>query len=254
MQETIKKSGKFQFLEVGEGKPILILHGLMGGLSNFQGVTDYFPSKGYKVIIPMLPIYDLPLLKTNVKEFAKYVNQFISHLGLTDVTLLGNSLGGHIGLLVSLLYPKNIKGLIITGSSGLYENSMGESYPKREDKGYMRKKCEEVFYDPKVATDEVVDEVFETVNDRKKLVKILTIAKSAIRHNMSKDLPKIKIPTAIIWGENDIVTPPEVGQDFNRLLPNSTLFWIKECGHAPMMEHPNQFNVHMEKWLSTNSN
>ena len=106
MQETIKKSGKFQFLEVGEGKPILILHGLMGGLSNFQGVTDYFPSKGYKVIIPMLPIYDLPLLKTNVKEFAKYVNQFISHLGLTDVTLLGNSLGGHIGLLVSLLYPK----------------------------------------------------------------------------------------------------------------------------------------------------
>ncbi|MGB1942220.1 MAG: alpha/beta fold hydrolase, partial [Flavobacteriaceae bacterium] len=156
--------------------------------------------------------------------------------------------------LVSLMYPKNIRGLIITGSSGLYENSMGESYPKREDKGYMRKKCEEVFYDPKVATDEVVDEVFETVNDRKKLVKILTIAKSAIRHNMSKDLPKIKIPTAIIWGENDIVTPPEVGRDFNRLLPNSTLFWIKECGHAPMMEHPNQFNVHMEKWLSANSN
>ena len=168
--------------------------------------------------------------------------------------MVGNSLGGHIGLLVSLLYPKNIKGLIITGSSGLYENSMGESYPKREDKEYMRKKCEEVFYDPKVATDDVVDEVFETVNDRKKLVKILTIAKSAIRHNMSKDLPKIKIPTAIIWGKNDIVTPPEVGHDFNRLLPNSTIFWIEECGHAPMMEHPNLFNVHMEKWLSTNSN
>ena len=151
MKETIKKSGKYQFLEVGEGKSIVILHGLMGGLSNFQGVTDYFPSKGYKVLIPMLPIYDLPLLKTNVKEFAKYVHQFILHLGLTDVTLLGNSLGGHIGLLVSLLYPKNIRGLIITGSSGLYENSMGESYPKREDKEYMRKKCEEVFYDPEIA-------------------------------------------------------------------------------------------------------
>ena len=127
----------------------------MGGLSNFQGVTDHFPNKGYRVIIPMLPIYDLPLLKTNVKEFANYVNQFIFHLNLSEVTLLGNSLGGHIGLLVSLLYPKNIKGLIITGSSGLYENSMGESYPKREDKDYMTRKCQEVFYDPKVATDEV---------------------------------------------------------------------------------------------------
>jgi len=254
MKQTIKTSGKFKFLEVGTGKPIVILHGLMGGLSNFQGVTDYFPDKGYRVIIPMLPIYDLPLLKTNVKEFAKYVNQFISHLNLSEVTLLGNSLGGHIGLLVSLLYPKNIKGLIITGSSGLYENSMGESYPKREDKNYMTRKCQEVFFDPKVATDEIIDEVFETVNNRKKLVKILAIAKSAIRHNMAKDLPKIQIPTAIIWGKNDIVTPPEVGHDFDRLLPNSSLFWIEKCGHAPMMEHPDLFNIHMETWLNSHYN
>lgn len=254
MKEQVITSGKFKYLEVGSGKPIVILHGLMGSLSNFQGVTDYFPKEGYKVIIPMLPIYDLPLLKTNVKQFAQYVNSFIDHLELSDVILLGNSLGGHIGLLVSLLFPEKIKGLIITGSSGLYENSMGESYPKREDRGYMTRKCQEVFYDPKVATDEIVDEVFETVNDRKKLIKILAIAKSAIRHNMAKDLPKIQVPTAIIWGENDIVTPPGVGHDFNRLLPNSNLYWIENCGHAPMMEHPDLFNDLMVKWLASTFN
>ena len=254
MKEQVITSGKFKYLEVGSGKPIVILHGLMGSLSNFQGVTDYFPKKGYKVIIPMLPIYDLPLLKTNVKQFAQYVNSFIDHLELTDAILLGNSLGGHIGLLVSLLFPEKIKGLIITGSSGLYENSMGESYPKREDRGYMTRKCQEVFYDPKVATDEIIDEVFETVNDRKKLIKILAIAKSAIRHNMAKDLPKIQVPTAIIWGENDIVTPPDVGHDFNRLLPNSNLYWIENCGHAPMMEHPDLFNDLMVKWLASTFN
>jgi 2-hydroxy-6-oxonona-2,4-dienedioate hydrolase len=254
MKEQVITSGKFKYLVVGSGKPIVILHGLMGSLSNFQGVTDYFPKEGYKVIIPMLPIYDLPLLKTNVKQFAQYVNSFIDHLELTDAILLGNSLGGHIGLLVSLLFPEKIKGLIITGSSGLYENSMGESYPKREDRGYMTRKCQEVFYDPKVATDEIVDEVFETVNDRKKLIKILAIAKSAIRHNMSKDLPKIQVPTAIIWGENDIVTPPDVGHDFNRLLPNSNLYWIENCGHAPMMEHPDLFNDLMVKWLASTFN
>ncbi len=254
MKEQVITSGKFKYLEVGSGKPIVILHGLMGSLSNFQGVTDYFPKEGYKVIIPMLPIYDLPLLKTNVKQFAQYVNSFIDHLELTDAILLGNSLGGHIGLLVSLLFPEKIKGLIITGSSGLYENSMGESYPKREDRGYMTRKCQEVFYDPKVATDEIVDEVFETVNDRKKLIKILAIAKSAIRHNMAKDLPKIQVPTAIIWGKNDIVTPPDVGHDFNRLLPNSNLYWIENCGHAPMMEHPDLFNDLMVKWLASTFN
>ncbi|MDG0966782.1 MAG: alpha/beta hydrolase [Flavobacteriaceae bacterium] len=254
MKEQVITSRKFKYLEVGSGKPIVILHGLMGSLSNFQGVTDYFPKEGYKVIIPMLPIYDLPLLKTNVKQFAQYVNSFIDHLELTDAILLGNSLGGHIGLLVSLLFPEKIKGLIITGSSGLYENSMGESYPKREDRGYMTRKCQEVFYDPKVATDEIIDEVFETVNDRKKLIKILAIAKSAIRHNMAKDLPKIQVPTAIIWGENDIVTPPDVGHDFNRLLPNSNLYWIENCGHAPMMEHPDLFNDLMVKWLASTFN
>jgi 2-hydroxy-6-oxonona-2,4-dienedioate hydrolase len=236
MKEQVITSGKFKYLEVGSGKPIVILHGLMGSLSNFQGVTDYFPKEGYKVIIPMLPIYDLPLLKTNVKQFAQYVNSFIDHLELTDAILLGNSLGGHIGLLVSLLFPEKIKGLIITGSSGLYENSMGESYPKREDRGYMTRKCQEVFYDPK------------------KLIKILAIAKSAIRHNMAKDLPKIQVPTAIIWGENDIVTPPDVGHDFNRLLPNSNLYWIENCGHAPMMEHPDLFNDLMVKWLASTFN
>ena len=228
MKQTIRTSGKFKFLEVGAGKPIVILHGLMGSLSNFQGVTNYFPDKGYRVIIPMLPIYDLPLLKTNVKEFANYVNQFISHLNLSEVTLLGNSLGGHIGLLVSLLYPNYIKGLIITGSSGLYENALGGSFPKRGDYNFIQTKTQEVFYNPKCASKELVDEVFEIVNNRKKLIKILAMAKSAIRHNMKKELQKITIPTCIIWGENDKITPPKVAVEFYDLISSSELFILLE--------------------------
>ena len=224
MQDSLKESGHYTYFERGAGTPLIILHGLMGGLSNFDGVANYFPSKGYRVIIPMLPLYDLPLLKTNVKQFAHYLRDFITHLGEDQVVLIGNSLGGHIGLLHSKLFPEKVKGLILTGSSGLYENAMGESYPKREDYAYIKKKTEDVFYDPEIATKEVVDDIFETVNDRKKLIKILTIAKSAIRHNMAKDLPNIKIPTGIIWGKQDAVTPPNVGVEFNKLLPNSTLY------------------------------
>ena len=160
-----------------------------------------------------------------------------------------SSLGGHVGLIFSKLYPKLIKGLVLTGSSGLYENSMGDSYPKREDYNYIKERTEAVFFDPKIATKEIVDEVYKTVNDRKKLIKILAMAKSAIRHNMSNDLPKILAETAIIWGENDSVTPPEVADEFKKLLPNSQLFWIENCGHAPMMEHPEKFNSVMNKWL-----
>jgi pimeloyl-ACP methyl ester carboxylesterase len=247
--QKTKSAGKFQYLDQGEGTPIIVLHGLMGGLSNFCAVADHFSRLNYRVIIPVLPLYDLPLLKTTVKAFAQYINEFIKYLELKDVILLGNSLGGHIGLLHVKLFSTNAKALVITGSSGLYENSMGDSYPKRGDYEYIKKKAEEVFYDPEVATKELIDEVFELVNDRGKLVKTLAIAKSAIRHNMAKDLPKLKTATCIIWGKQDKVTPPEVAEEFHRLLPDSELFWVDKCGHAPMMEHPEEFNRLLESWL-----
>ena len=224
MENSIKTDGKYRYIEVGEGTPMIILHGLMGGLSNFEGVTNYFPEKGYQVLVPELPIYSMPMLKTNVKNFAKYLEQFIEYKGLKDVILLGNSLGGHIGLLHTKLYPEMVKALVITGSSGLYESAMGDGYPKRGDYEFIKKKAQDVFYDPAVATKEIVDEVFATVNDRMKLVKTLAIAKSAIRHNMSKDLPHMLTPTCIIWGENDSVTPPNVAKEFHELLPDSDLF------------------------------
>lgn len=249
MINILKKEGRFSFIEFGEGQPIIVLHGLMGGLSNFDGVRKFFPEKGYKVVIPELPVYSKPLLKTNVKHFAKYLKDFIDHKGYKDVILLGNSLGGHIGLYHTKLYPENVKALVITGSSGLYESAMGSGYTKRSDYEVIKKKAQEVFYDPEIATKEIVDEVFATVNDRNKLIKTLAIAKSAIRHNMAKDLPNMHTPTCIIWGKNDTVTPPEVAEEFNKLLPDSDLFWIDKCGHAAMMEHPDQFNDILYKWL-----
>ena len=249
MENILTQDSNYTYLEKGEGQPIVILHGLMGGLSNFAGVHEHFPANGYQVIIPELPIYDLPLKETNVKAFAEYLHEFLLFKGLKDVILLGNSLGGHIGLVFAKTYPEMIKGLVLTGSSGLYENAMGESYPKRGNYEYIKTKSEEVFYDPAIATKEIVDEVFETVNDRNKLIKTLAIAKSAIRHNMSKDLPSMHTPTCLIWGKNDGVTPPDVAEEFNNLLPNADLFWIDKCGHAPMMEHPDEFNQILHQWL-----
>jgi 2-hydroxy-6-oxonona-2,4-dienedioate hydrolase len=244
------EEGGFKYLKEGEGKPIIILHGLMGGLGNFEGFISHFPKTGYQVFMPELPIYTASLLDTNVKYFAKYINNFIKHLKLDQVILVGNSLGGHVGLIHSKLFPENTKGLVLTGSSGLYENAMGDTYPKRGNYEFIKKKTENVFYSPKTATKEVVDEVFESVNNRRKVIKILAMAKSAIRHNMANDLPKLNIPTALIWGENDKVTPPQVANEFHKLLPDSTLYWVKKCGHAPMMEYPDEFNTIVEKWFS----
>lgn len=252
MEQNFKKEGKYNYFEAGEGTPIVILHGLMGGLSNFDKVAEHFSTKGYKVVIPELPLYSQNLLKTNVKAFSRYVKDFITYKKFDRVILLGNSLGGHIALYHTKMYPEKVAGLVITGSSGLYESAMGDSYPKRGDYDYIQKKAEAVFYDPKVATKEMVDEIFAIVNDRIKVIKTLTIAKSAIRHNMAKDLPKMHVKTCLVWGKNDQVTPPDVAEEFHKLMPNSSLYWIDKCGHAAMMENPNEFNRIVEEWLIEN--
>ncbi len=248
MEYIIKEEKGFSYIEEGEGEVLLLLHGLMGALSNWEEVIEKFKGE-YRVVIPMLPIYDLPLLTTGVKTLAKYVHKFIKHKEYENVTLLGNSLGGHVGLIYVLSHQEMVKALVLTGSSGLYENAFGGSFPKRESYDFIKEKVEYTFYDPKTATKELVDEVYETVNDRHKVLRILAMAKSAIRHNMSKDLSKILIPVALIWGKNDRITPPEVATEFNLLLPDSELTWIDHCGHAPMMEQPKEFNEALVKFL-----
>ncbi|CAM1351068.1 Alpha/beta hydrolase [Tenacibaculum crassostreae] len=249
MTEFLKKEGKFTYAEAGEGSPIIILHGLMGALSNFDSTFNYLSKKGFKVIIPELPLYTLPILKTNVKNLAKFLHDFIEFKELKNVTLLGNSLGGHIALYYTKHYSEDVKALVLTGSSGLYENSMGNNYPRRGDKEFVRRKIEEVFYDPAIATDELFEQVYEVINDRNTLIKTLAIAKSAVRHNMAKDLPNMNVPSCLIWGKQDNVTPPEVAEDFHKLLPDADLFWIDKCGHAAMMETPEEFNQILENWL-----
>jgi len=244
----IERNG-FKYTVGGKGNPIIVLHGLMGGLGNFKDFLEKFQTLGYQVFMPELPIYSASLLNTNVKYFAKFINDFVQELNLNKVILVGNSLGGHVALVHAKLFPSNTKALVLTGSSGLYENAMGDTYPRRGDYEFIKNKTQNVFYSPEIATKEVVDEVFEAVNDRRKVLKILAVAKSAIRHNMAKDLPNISIPTALIWGKNDEVTPPDVANEFDKLLPNSKLFWFEKCGHAPMMEHPEKFNSTVHDWL-----
>jgi 2-hydroxy-6-oxonona-2,4-dienedioate hydrolase len=248
MQYEIKEHNKFKFVEEGEGEPLVLLHGLFGALSNFEHLIEYFRHHN-KVIVPMLPLFDLDILHTSVGGLAKFVHKFLEARDYKNIHLLGNSLGGHVALVYLLKHPERTKSLILTGSSGLFESGMGDTYPKRGDYEYIRKKTEVTFYDPKMATKELVDEVFSITNNRIRVIKIIALAKSAIRNNLGDELNNIKQPTLLIWGNNDTVTPPFVAREFQRLIPNSELHFIDKCGHAPMMEVPEEFNVTLHKFL-----
>ncbi|MGY4539654.1 pimeloyl-ACP methyl ester carboxylesterase [Mucilaginibacter sp. UYNi724] len=248
MDYVLKEEKGFTYIEEGQGEPLLLLHGLMGALSNWDDVIREF-SPNYRVIIPLLPIYDMPLLTTGVRALSKFVHKFIKFKQLSNVVLLGNSLGGHVGLVYVLAHPGYVKALVLAGSSGLYENAFGGSFPRRESIDFVREKVQYTFYDPIIATEEMVHEIHVMINDRHKVLRLLAMAKSAIRHNMKDELRKITMPVSLIWGRDDKITPPEVAVEFNELLPNSELHWIDKCGHAPMMERPKEFNEYVKLFL-----
>ncbi len=248
MGYNILEEGEFQYVEEGKGEVIVLLHGLFGALSNFKDLIDYF-KKDYQIVVPILPLYTLPRKETTVEGLVNYIEKFIEFKGYEQASFLGNSLGGHVGLVYAVKRPERVKSLILTGSSGLFEKAFGDTFPKRGSYDYIKTKTEETFYDPAVATKELVDEVFEIVNNREKALRVLTMAKSAVRHNMAEEVCKITAPTFLIWGKNDIITPPFVGEEFCKLIPNAQLVFIDQCGHAPMMERPQAFNKHLEQFL-----
>ncbi len=239
---------KKYYVEKGKGNPIILLHGLFGALSNWKSVVSYF-SKTNRIIIPRIPITEVDVKEANLESLTKFIIKFINKLKLKKFTLIGNSLGGHVGLMYSILHPKKVKKLILTGSSGLYENSFGGSYPKRGDYNYINDRINYTFYNPNILSKKYVDEIFKTLNDNAKCLNIITIARSAQRNNLARKLYKIKCPTLLVWGLNDTITPPSVAHQFNNLIPNSTLKFIDKCCHAPMMERPKIFNKLIEPFI-----
>ena len=237
----VKEENEFKYVDEGQGQVLILLHGLFGALSNWEVVVNRF-SQNFRVIIPMLPIYDMPIKEAGLDGLRKFVEDFVTLKNLDNMIIMGNSLGGHVGLLYTLSNPDKVAKLILTGSSGLFENTMGGSYPRRGSYDYIKERVAYTFYDPQVASKELVDEVFETTRSIPKCMRIVAIAKSAQRNNLTQELHNIKVPTLLVWGLNDTITPPMVGHDFNRLIPNSELKFIDKCCHAPMMEQPEKFN------------
>ncbi len=249
MNLQIHKEGRFKYIETGGGEEnLLLLHGLFGALSNFDSIIRHFGSH-FNVVVPILPIMDLPLRKLSVMGLVEYVDDFVEYKGYEGVHVLGNSLGGHVALLYVLQHPPKVRSVILTGSSGLFESAMGTSFPKRGDKEFIRKKTQSTFFRPEVASEELIDEVYDIVNDRNKAIRVIATAKSAVRHNLGDNLGLINVPVLLIWGRDDQITPAFVAEKFHELLPDSRLIFIDECGHAPMMEHPVLFNQYLENFL-----
>ncbi len=246
----MRHDGRFRFRwrECGAGEPVLLLHGLLGEVNHWEATLKTLGSFCRPVALE-LPIFDQSLSEISLPSLTEWVRRFLDARRMPHAVVGGNSLGGHVALEMALAYPDRVSGLILTGSSGLFERSFTRGVPHRPTSEWVREKMEEVFYDPALVTVESVETVLRVVSTRDSALRVLQAARASKHRNMGDCLPAIDVPTCIIWGEEDRITPPEVARRFHALLPNSDLFLVSRCGHAPMLERPEVFNAILADWL-----
>jgi len=228
---------------------VVLLHGLFGNLSNWQMLHHELSAK-YKVWVPELPIFN-HFLGGGLNKLVDFLEEYLNARQIQKVVLIGNSLGGHIALLYALKYPQKVARLVLTGSSGLYENSFGGSFPRVKDYQYIKQKVEDVFDRKEVVNEDMVNYVFDIVQQKTKALSVIMLARDAQKQNLKDLLHFIQVPVLLIWGLQDIVTPPAVAEEFYEHLPDATLRFIDECGHAPIMEQPELFNEYVSQFLAS---
>lgn len=230
---------------------MILLHGLFGALSNWESTLPLF-SKFSNPIALQLPILGGHRSEVKVKALAALTEYFVRLRNLAPVTLCGNSLGGHIALRLCLASPELVDCLILSGASGLYEHSV-DALPVRPDQRFVREHMARVFFDPKFITDQAVEEIHQILKSRVNTLNLIHAARSAKKDNLQSVLPQIKVPTLLLWGEDDQVTTMDVAETFHRCIPNSELVTVKGCGHAPMIEKPDWFSENVERFLRKHS-
>jgi pimeloyl-ACP methyl ester carboxylesterase len=249
-------AGEHHYVDEGtpnESPPVVLLHGLVGGVDNWSDTAKALAARGIRAIIPALPIYRMPLRHSSVGGLAAYVADFLSALEIEEAILGGNSLGGQIAAELAIRNRERVAALVLSGSSGVQEVSIGSGHFRRRDREFIRERAALTFYDSSLVTDDIVDEAYRSVNDRGRASRLLRIARSAQEETLLDRLDSVAAPTLIIWGRDDRITPPPVAETFKERIPDAELQWIDRCGHAPMMEHPGRFNEILIRFLEGRS-
>lgn len=245
---------RFPRVEKGNGDPVVFLHGIFGSPENWREQMDGLADH-HRVIVPLLPIFELPLGECTVPRFTNHVRGYLDWAGIERATFVGNSFGGHVALDLAIRFPERTRSLVLAGSSGLFERGYEAGVPVHPSREWIYDRIAgQVFHDASHIRPEMVDEVVQVLASSASKRRLVRIAKSAKRTHMGSKLHRISAPTLLIWGKQDQITPLEVAQEFQQGIPDAELVLIDECGHAPMIEQPARFTEALRSFLDALGN
>lgn len=224
----------------GVGIPVVFLHGLVGLNEHWESVVERIRHR-FSCRTLELPLLDLNGQDCSIHGVTDLTVQFLHKHVREPVVLVGNSFGGHVALRIALRRSSMVKGLVLAGSSGLFERTFVKGAPVRPSRVWLEEKISELFHDQNAMNQSDVDRAHVALSERSGARAMVRLSRSARRNYLGDQIGDIHTPTLLIWGRNDVVTPPSAAQGFLDLMPNAEIFWIDRCGHAPMIEAPSEF-------------
>ena len=224
----------------GQGVPVVFLHGLVGLNEHWESVVDRVQEHARCVLFG-LPLLQLRGEDCSIHGATRLTKKFLTEYLREPAVLVGNSFGGHVALRIAVENPDLVRGLVLAGSSGLIEKSMVSDVQIRPSRDWLSRKIGELFHDQSKMRQADIDRAHKELSDRGGARAMVKLSRSARRDHLGDRIAQINAPTMLIWGRQDIVTPPEAAEGFQRLIRGSQLVWLDRCGHAPMIECPDRF-------------
>lgn len=261
---------RVNYVEMGEGPPILFVHGLSGAWQNWLETLPHF-ARSHRVIALDLPGFGaspMPPWEISIPSYGRFVRDFCERVGVDRCSLVGNSMGGFIATEVAITDPERVDELTLVSAAGvtwararrepaaviarmgraaapvLLRFHMSGIRRQRLRKGYFQG----VFFDPDSLRREMLwENVVPALNSPGYYDALTTLWGYDIRDR----LEEIGVPTLIVWGRNDRVVPVPAAVSYKkRIGENAELVIFDRCGHVPQIERPVRFNRVLERFLA----
>ena len=257
-KEVLVFGQKIHYIEAGTGPTVILLHGLGGSTQVWQFNIAALAEK-YHVVVPDQIGFgksDKPLVNYRIRTYVDFLDQFCKQLKIERATLVGNSMGGWIAAMFTAAFPDRVDKLVLVDAAGYTppkdidtRTFYGLNPTTREG---MKILVAKVFYNKAFQTDAAIDLAIAARLAAGDGYTINSITDSIVRgEDFLDDVVKtIKRPTLIIWGRQDGLVPLAEGEHFNKDIAGSKLIVIDQCGHAPNVEKPGEFNAAVLKFLA----
>jgi pimeloyl-ACP methyl ester carboxylesterase len=253
----------------GSGPPLLLLHGLGGVWQNWLLTIPAFRD-AFRVIAPDLPGFghsEMPAGRISIQGYARVIDALCSELGLEDVALVGNSMGGFIGAELALAFPTRVTRLVLVSAAGLSELGFWRepvmnvarvfgavsaktplrSLPMVTRPRLRRAALQIVVRYPERLSVPLAAELVAGAGTHGFVGGLDAVLGYDYRHRLAE----IEVPVLIVWGRNDILIPSDDAAEYERLIgANAEAVVFEDTGHLPMIERPSRFNALLAGFLA----